>query len=248
MLKRTLLLEATWGTEHKYSIDQKGRDVEAFRGRRQEAGRDNCKYQGCGLKALSSDGCFFGVILAYGRERRFLNEQRGTQRIKWHMKVGLRVQNEVGSADTKPGMCGWGTGLWLSSTTRLLSPPTFLSWSESNLMDHLAAGVLGAEKRCNRNPLRGCFSVVDLTESTVAWEKALWACLWGIILIILIEMGTSHYWESPFSVWVLDWMKKREGPGPKYSLFSLLLGYELDKISCLGFLSLWLPYGDGPMS
>lgn len=55
----------------------------------------------------------------------------------------------------------------------------------------IAAGVLRAEKRRNWNPLRGCFSVVDLTESTITWEKALRACLWRRILIILIEMGAG---------------------------------------------------------
>lgn len=145
-------------------------------------------------------------------------------------------QNEVGSADTKPGMCGWGTGLWLSSTTRLLSPPTFLSWSESNLMDHPAAGVLGAEKRCNRNPLRGCFSVVDLTESTVAWEKALWARLWGIILIILIEMGTSHYWESESFLSLSPGLneKRERGLGPSIPSFLCSLAMNWIKSAVLG--------------
>lgn len=56
-------------------------------------------------------------------------------------------------------------------------------------MDYFVVGVFGVEKRCNRNFLRGCFSVVDLIEFIVVWEKAFWVCLWGIILIILIEIN-----------------------------------------------------------
>lgn len=48
---------------------------------------------------------------------RFQNEQSGTQRIKWHMKAVLLVQNEVGSGEAKHWVCGWDAGLWLSSTT-----------------------------------------------------------------------------------------------------------------------------------
>ncbi|KAM7336394.1 hypothetical protein ACRRTK_004887 [Alexandromys fortis] len=48
---------------------------------------------------------------------------------------------------------------------------------------------------------------VNLTESRITWEKGLWACLGGIVLITLIEVrGLSHCdWHRSLAG-ILDWI------------------------------------------
>lgn len=45
------------------------------------------------------------------------------------------------------------------------------------------------------------WSIFNLTESGIAWEMSLWACLWRIILSNLFDAWGPSYWEGTTS-WV----------------------------------------------
>lgn len=54
-------------------------------------------------------------------------------------------------------------------------------------------------------------SIVNSTECRTTWEMALWACLWGIVLSALTELGRPfHCWQYPFMAANLDWIKWRK--------------------------------------
>lgn len=69
----------------------------------------------------------------------------------------------------------------------------------------------------------------QLDRTDIIWKMGLWACLWEVILIVLVEMGNaSPLWMVPFSGWNLRWCVEEESWAAKYVLNSLPLDSECD--------------------